>query len=68
MSRYGDAECIECGRVGERLLHPGFPHICRECLFPPIDANDPRLYRSANTSPLADVLFNRATHSARKLA
>jgi hypothetical protein len=41
VSRYGDAICIDCGTVSARLLHPGFPHICSLCLFPPTKPEDP---------------------------
>jgi hypothetical protein len=38
---YGTAECIDCGKVSERILHAGIPHICQRCLFPPSQP-DPR--------------------------
>ncbi len=61
VSGYGNAECIDCGRYGPRLLHEGFPHICSRCLFPPPpNPHHPNAYL---TPPLVDVLVSRVKHT-----
>lgn len=30
---YGQAPCVDCGRVTARTLPERFPHICNACLF-----------------------------------
>lgn len=58
---YGWALCIDCGHESPRRLPERFPHICTQCLFPPVPHDDDEHHEADATlqSPRKPGLMQR---------